>query len=174
MALQAYEAATGLLKRAKQKVPAELWNNLGALRQRLGKLDSAERAYTYALKASAAAGSPDVFQSLNVTTTFNLARLREEKGHVAKAEASYVGLLQQHPNYIDCFLRLSACAIARGKAAESISWLKRGLEIEPHNADAWCMLGNVYLRERDYSQALILFSSCLQSLLAASLSPNPS
>ena len=35
-------------------MPAELWNNLGALRHRLGKLDSAEQAYNYALKVTAA------------------------------------------------------------------------------------------------------------------------
>eukprot|EP00966_Prymnesium_polylepis_P023255 535140-Prymnesium_polylepis.1 len=49
-ALKAYETAASLLKQSKQRLPAELWNNLGALRHRLGKLDSAEHAYLHALK----------------------------------------------------------------------------------------------------------------------------
>ena len=88
-ALAAYEKAASLLKAAQQRVPAELWNNLGALRHRLGKLDSAEQAYTYALKVAAAAGLTDEFEAANITATFNLARLREEKGDLREAESKY-------------------------------------------------------------------------------------
>ena len=45
MALTAYERAAAILKRAGRRVPIALWNNLGVLRQRLGKLGSAEQAY---------------------------------------------------------------------------------------------------------------------------------
>ena len=42
-ALKAYEKAAAVLQAlAAPSVPVELWNNLGAIRHRLGKLESAE------------------------------------------------------------------------------------------------------------------------------------
>jgi len=50
VALKSYERAAAILKRAQKRVPVELWNNLGALRLRLGKLESAEQAFSAALR----------------------------------------------------------------------------------------------------------------------------
>ena len=44
-ALKAYEKAAGQLRKSGGHATAQLWNNIGALRHRLGKLDSAEQAY---------------------------------------------------------------------------------------------------------------------------------
>ena len=49
-ALKAYEKAAGILKKPPHAgVPAELWNNLGSIRHRLGKLETAEQAYNHAI-----------------------------------------------------------------------------------------------------------------------------
>jgi len=160
-ALKAYETAASLLKQSKQRLPAELWNNLGALRHRLGKLDSAEHAYLHALKVSSAAGFENEFDDSNITSTFNLACLRQERGEIALAEAKFKGILTAHPNYTDCYLRLSSCAAARGSPQEAIAWLKRCIDLDPLNPDTWSMLGNVYMGERDYTQAHACFDKVL-------------
>ena len=51
-ALKAYEKAAGILKRPPSTVPPELWSNLGTVRHRLGKHETAEQAYGYAIKMS--------------------------------------------------------------------------------------------------------------------------
>ena len=55
-ALKAYEKAAAVLERSQRAVPVELWNNLGAIRHRLGKLESAEEAYRRALRVSGRGG----------------------------------------------------------------------------------------------------------------------
>lgn len=82
------------------KVPAELYNNVAVLRHILGKLDKAEHAYDSAIVASGA----DIkdYRSQNVTTTYNLARLKEEQSKFDEAEELYKGILKEHPNYVDC------------------------------------------------------------------------
>ncbi|KAL1512117.1 hypothetical protein AB1Y20_005386 [Prymnesium parvum] len=156
-ALTAYETAASLLKRSKHTIPAELWSNIGALRHHLGKLESAEKAYNYALRVSEKAGFKDAFEPNNITTTFNLALLHEQKGELSIAESRYKGILERHPNYVDCFLRLSSCAAVRGSISEATSWLRRGIDIDGTNADLWTALGNLFMREREYHQAHTCF-----------------
>ena len=44
-----------------------------------------------------------------------------------KATEAYKALLREHPTYLDCFLRLSACAKQEGRTAEAVGW--RSLEL---------------------------------------------
>jgi len=156
-ALKAYEKAAGILKRAQRRVPLELWNNLGALRHRLGKIDSAEQAYMHALKA----GKDSPVDEQNVTTSFNLARLWETKGEMDRAEKRYKEILKQHPNYVDCFLRLAAISKARGNLPLAVTWVKRGLDVEPLNPDAWCTLGGLQMAQRNWHAADASFKQVL-------------
>ena len=71
-----------------------------------------------------------------VTIAFNQARLWEEQGEGARAEARYREILAEHPSYLECFLRLSACAKARGVHAEAVKWAKFALDVDPMSADA--------------------------------------
>lgn len=65
-----------------------------------GKIESAERSYMRALEAS---GFPiSDFKAQNITTTYNLARIKEVQYKYEEAEQMYKGILKEHPNYIDC------------------------------------------------------------------------
>lgn len=74
----------------------------------------------------------------------------------------------RHPNYIDCFLRLSSCACARGSSSDGAAWLKRGIEVDPKSADLRTSLGNLHLREGDYIQALLAHSFPISATLRTS------
>lgn len=45
---------------------------------------------------------PDHYNSVAVTTTYNLARIIEEQYQYQQAETFYKNILKEHPNYIDC------------------------------------------------------------------------
>jgi RNA polymerase-associated protein CTR9 len=81
-------------------VPAELYNNVAVLRHILGKHQKSEQAYQSAIAATGF----DIkeYRSQNVTTTYNLARLKEEMCQFDEAEELYKGILKEHPNYVDC------------------------------------------------------------------------
>lgn len=45
---------------------------------------------------------PQYYNSIAVTTTYNLARLNESLCLYDKAEKLYKDILREHPNYVDC------------------------------------------------------------------------
>jgi len=44
------------------------------------------------------------FNSITVTTTYNLARIYEVLCQFQKAEGFYKDIIKEHPTYIDCIL----------------------------------------------------------------------
>lgn len=58
---------------------------------------------------------PQHYNSIAVTTTYNLARIFEAQCQFQKAEIFYKDILKEHPNYIDCtytpIILLYFCAI---------------------------------------------------------------
>lgn len=61
---------------------------------------------------------------LNVTTTFNLARTHEDAARPVEAEQLYRAILERHPQYVDCHLRLGLMAKARGRLMEAANSFK--------------------------------------------------
>ena len=157
---KAYEKAAGLIKKLRT-VPAEIWNNLGAIRHRLGKLDTAEQAYGYALKVRTLKGV-DEYDVSCVSTQYNLGRLYEDQGEVERAINKYKAILERYPNYLEAFLRLTACEEAAGRPAEAIGWAQKVLMIHPRSADAYCQLGNLYLAVNDLRKAEGTFTEVLK------------
>lgn len=45
---------------------------------------------------------PQYYNSITVTTTYNLARLNESLCQFDRAEKLYKDILKEHPNYVDC------------------------------------------------------------------------
>ena len=171
-ALKAYEKAAGLLKKPPSTVPPELWNNVGGIRHRLGKLESAETAYNYAIKsatlvAGADGGDGAEYSAACVTTQFNLGRLYEERGEAERAAAKYKDILRHHPNYPGCFLRLADCALASGDTLGAIGWAQKELTLHPKQPEALCTLANIYLANRDYKRAEATLLMCKDDTYAA-------
>ncbi|VVD02268.1 unnamed protein product [Leptidea sinapis] len=88
-------------------IPAEILNNVAALHYRLGNLSDAKKYLEEALereKSDAESLDAQYYNSIAVTTMYNLARLNEALCLYNKAEKLYKDILKEHPNYIDCYL----------------------------------------------------------------------
>ena len=148
---KSYEKAAGLIKKVRT-VPAEIWNNLGAIRHRLGKLDMAELAYGYAIKVRTLKGA-DEYDASCISTQYNLGRLYEDQGELQKASDKYLAILRHHPTYLEAFLRLTAVEDAAGRPLEAIGWANKAHMVHPRSADALCQLGNLYLQVHELKKA---------------------
>ncbi|PRD23689.1 UNVERIFIED_CONTAM: RNA polymerase-associated protein [Trichonephila clavipes] len=150
-ALSGYGTATSILKdQVGADVPPEILNNVGALHYRLGNLLDAKKFYEASLDRARTDAEHDehYYNSISVTTTYNLARLFESFSQFDKADRLYKTILREHPNYVDCkiiiavlvfsllvfsnnnsYLRLGCMARDRGQIYEASDWFKEALQV---------------------------------------------
>jgi len=78
---------------------------------RLGNLEEAKKNLEDSLSRSKieAEQDPQYYNSITVTTTYNLARLNESLCQFDRAEKLYKDILKEHPNYVDCTYGLCLC-----------------------------------------------------------------
>ena len=71
---------------------------------RLNNLEEAKKNFEESLARAQAEAEvdPQYYNSIAVTTTYNLARLNESLCLFDKAEKLYKDILKEHPNYVDC------------------------------------------------------------------------
>uniref|UniRef100_UPI00358F4B51 RNA polymerase-associated protein CTR9 homolog isoform X2 n=1 Tax=Myxine glutinosa TaxID=7769 RepID=UPI00358F4B51 len=163
--LSAYGTATRILKEKVQAdVPPEILNNVGALHCRLGNLGEARKYYTAALERAQAEAEQDdqYYSSISVTTTYNLARLYEAMSEKQSAEPLYKGILREHPNYVDCYLRLGCMARDKGNYYEASDWFKEALQINQDHPDAWSLIGNLHLAKQEWGPGQKKFERILK------------
>ncbi|CAH3158758.1 unnamed protein product [Porites lobata] len=164
-ALQAYGTASRLLKeKVKADVPPEILNNVGALHFRLGNLNEAKRFYESSLERCKQESQADesYYNAISVTTTYNLSRLHEAMCEFDKAEALYKNILREHPNYVDCYLRLGCMARDRGQIYEASDWFKEALQINQDHPDAWSLIGNLHLAKQEWGPGQKKFERILK------------
>jgi len=164
-ALQAYGTASRLLKeKVKADVPPEILNNVGALHFRLGNLNEAKRFYESSLSRCKQESQADesYYNAISVTTTYNLSRLHESLCEFDKAEALYKNILREHPNYVDCYLRLGCMARDRGQIYEASDWFKEALQINQDHPDAWSLIGNLHLAKQEWGPGQKKFERILK------------
>ncbi|KAJ1630718.1 hypothetical protein T492DRAFT_592674 [Pavlovales sp. CCMP2436] len=172
-ALEAYAQAVDACRARRQPTPPALWNNLGVLRARLGKAQDAEEALLRALKLAGApqpaAGGGEAgpagalpLAGVQVTCTYNLARLLEMNGELARAEEKYTAIARAHPTYADAFVGLASCALARGQRADAEARLRQASELNPAHADTRCLLGRLHAGAREWHRAKQAFDAVLR------------
>lgn len=136
--LQAYATATNILKeKVKAEIPSEILNNVAALHYRLENLLEANQKLEFALQRAKIEGQHDMqyYDSISVTMTYNLARLNEAMCSFDKADKLYKNILKEHPNYIDCYLRLGCMARDKGLIFVASDFFKDALKINTENPD---------------------------------------
>ncbi|XP_067928007.1 RNA polymerase-associated protein CTR9 homolog [Watersipora subatra] len=152
-ALTAYGKATSILReKVEADVPPEILNNVAALHFRLGNLSDAQKYYEASLERSKRESEHDehYYSAISVTTTYNLARLYEARNEDNRAEKLYKNILKEHPNYVDCYLRLGCMARDRGQIYEASDWFKEALQINQDHPDAWSLIGNLHLAKQEW------------------------
>lgn len=174
-ALKAYARAAQILEKRRDRMPREMASNIGALYHRRGKLTRAGKYYVQALRLAAlehgvaADRYEDVrFHARNVTITYNLARLHEDQGLHADAKALYLGILREHPNYVDCYLRLGCMARDQGLLREAARWFQRPIDTlraAGLSAEACVLLGNMHITTGELDKARDVFSLLLADRL---------
>ncbi|KAJ3593998.1 hypothetical protein NHX12_006330 [Muraenolepis orangiensis] len=164
-ALSAYGTATRILQEKVQAdVPPEILNNLGALHFRLGNLGEAKKYFLASLERAKAEGEHDehYYSAISVTTSYNLARLHEALCEYHEAEKLYKNILREHPNYVDCYLRLGAMARDKGNFYEASDWFKEALQINQDHPDAWSLIGNLHLAKQEWGPGQKKFERILK------------
>ncbi|XP_072516793.1 RNA polymerase-associated protein CTR9 homolog [Salminus brasiliensis] len=164
-ALSAYGTATRILQEKVQAdVPPEILNNLGALHFRLGNLGEAKKYFLASLERAKAEGEHDehYYNAISVTTSYNLARLYEAMCEYHEAEKLYKNILREHPNYVDCYLRLGAMARDKGNFYEASDWFKEALQINQDHPDAWSLIGNLHLAKQEWGPGQKKFERILK------------
>ncbi|KPJ14381.1 RNA polymerase-associated protein CTR9-like [Papilio machaon] len=165
--LNAYSTAMKILKdKVNADIPAEILNNVAALHYRLGNLNEAMKYLEEALereKADAKTLDAQYYNSIAVTTMYNLARLNEALCIYNKAEKLYKDILKEHPNYIDCYLRLGCMARDKGRIYDASDWFKEALKVNTEHPDTWSLLGNLHLAQQEWGPGQKKFERILQN-----------
>ncbi|TMW60601.1 hypothetical protein Poli38472_000643 [Pythium oligandrum] len=172
LAISSYIAAEKVMQHASENVPYELYVNLGALQQRVGKNADAVKSFKRALMqlhsdydgkldSKDTDGDEDMLEepelpkvtSENATILYNMALIYEDLGDHELAKLIYESILEVFPKYIDCLLRLGCMIRDRGDEEEAKKKFEQALLVDPHCADACILQANMYLQRREWSHA---------------------
>lgn len=132
---------------------------------RLNNLDESKNNLEESLTLSKAEAEhdPQYYNSIAVTTTYNLARLNEALCIFDKSEKLYKDILKEHPNYVDCYLRLGCMARDKGQIYEASDWFKEALRINNEHPDAWSLMGNLHLAKMEWGPGQRKFERVLKN-----------
>lgn len=72
--------------------------------------------------------------------------------------------ITEHPNYVDCYLRLGCMARDRGQIYEASDWFKEALQINNEHPDAWSLIGNLHLAKQEWGPGQKKFERILKVL----------
>lgn len=164
--LAAYGQATNILtEKVNADVPAEILNNVAALNYRMGNLQEAKTKLEQALeraKIEAEEHDAQYYDSISVSMTYNLARLYEEMCEYDKADKLYKDILKEHPNYIDCYLRIGCMARDKGLIFVASDYFKDAQKINMNHPDTRSLLGNLHLAKMQWTLAEKNFDAILK------------
>lgn len=164
--LQAYATATQILKeKVNEDIPPEILNNVAALHFRLDNLQEAQAKLEQAMERAKAEAEHDshYYDSIAVTMKYNMARLNEAMCSFDSADKLYKVILKDHPNYIDCYLRLGCMARDKGLIFVASDFFKDALKISKENPDTRSLLGNLHLMKMEYSHGQKHFETILKN-----------
>lgn len=164
--LNAYGTAINILTTmVHDEIPPEILNNVAALHYRLGNLEMAKEKLEKALERAKEESQHDshYYDSISVTMSYNLARLNEEMCIYDKADKIYKDILKEHPNYIDCYLRLGCMARDKGLIFVASDFFKDALKIKMDNPDTRSLLGNLHLAKMQWALGQKNFEQILKN-----------
>jgi RNA polymerase-associated protein CTR9 len=87
---------------------------------------------------------------------FNIARCNEAQGASETALEGFNEILQEHPDFVDCYLRIGYILAARGQHADAEKKFLECAELEEGRQEAWTALCMTKLRRKDWSKAKVL------------------
>lgn len=101
------------------------------------------------LQAAKIPGSAGLAPANQITLGFNLARIKEENGRLTEAGKEYKEILENFPNYLDCYFRLAMIARAQGDYNKAFEWAHKALDlkqgVQGKDANALALTGEFLL-----------------------------
>lgn len=166
--LNAYATATQILKeKVQEDIPPEILNNVAALHYRLGHMTEAKSKLDAAIERAKIDAEQEqdgqYYESIMVTMKYNLGRLNEAMCSFDKADQLYKEILKEHPNYIDCYLRLGCMARDKGLIFVASDFFKDALKINTENPDTRSLLGNLHLAKMQWTLGQKNFETILKN-----------
>lgn len=120
-----------------------------------------EAAYQFTV--SEIQSDPIYYGAIGITISYNIGRLYEAKHEYDLAEKTYRSIIEKHPQYLDCFLRLGCMCRDRGQIHEASEWFKEALRINQTNPNIWSLIGNLHLDKEQLGPAQHQFDRILKS-----------
>ncbi|KAJ3128608.1 protein required for normal CLN1 and CLN2 G1 cyclin expression [Physocladia obscura] len=148
IALKGYLHALSILEADSSDLTAvEILNNIGALYHRDAQTQSDYNAalsyYERALLAAEASKDSNSGKyDLRITIKYNMARLHEAVGQLSQAKSEYQSILEEHPSYFDCYLRLASMTT---NFEESRAFIRKGLFVD--RKSSLLMLGTSFFED---------------------------
>jgi predicted O-linked N-acetylglucosamine transferase (SPINDLY family) len=144
------QAARALLK--KYPKHGFTWKVLGAVLQRLGKLDESLEAK----KKSSELLPQDAEAAYNLGNAFN------EAGRFDEAKESYLRAIKVNPNFIKANYNLALVFSKTNQIEKAIEHYKREIQINPTFAEAHSNLGNLLKNSGDLDAAQVAYKKALE------------
>lgn len=158
--LAAYETAIKIFKEKVQMddIPPEILNNVAALHYRMNNLTEAKKYYEQSLQRCRSEvevneAQSGYYSSISTTINYNMARLFESLNESEQAVREYKDILREHPNYIDCYLRLGCIARDRGQINDASYWFKEVFRVSQNHPDGWSLIGNMHMAKQEWGPA---------------------
>eukprot|EP00056_Hartaetosiga_gracilis_P009401 m.135058 g.135058 ORF g.135058 m.135058 type:complete len:1193 (+) comp13117_c0_seq8:51-3629(+) len=167
-ALECFETAQKMLRDIDQPLPPELVNNIASLYTMEEKYELAEKLYDEALamcvisneiKEEYSEDDIAFYKGMEVTVTYNKARLFEMQKETEKALELYNSILKNHSDYGDCVLRKGCIERDRDNIKDAINHFKEAVALD--DVVSRTLLGGLYIMKRQYKQAETLFINIL-------------
>jgi RNA polymerase-associated protein CTR9 len=105
---------------------------------------------------------PWFLNALQSTIRYNIARLFETRGEYDTARNQYKEILNIHPAYDDCMLRLGAIEQSKGNNESALEYFSDALALDPTNAKAWFMIGHYHMISKNNRVARKSFDKALE------------
>eukprot|EP00191_Tetraselmis_sp_GSL018_P024283 CAMPEP_0177627260 /NCGR_PEP_ID=MMETSP0419_2-20121207/31106_1 /TAXON_ID=582737 /ORGANISM="Tetraselmis sp., Strain GSL018" /LENGTH=1041 /DNA_ID=CAMNT_0019128397 /DNA_START=74 /DNA_END=3200 /DNA_ORIENTATION=+ len=147
-ALSAYTKALELIQQGGGTAMecAQMVNNTAVLTYRLGDVQEAKHLMKRALEHAAADGGGQA-------ALFNMARVHEASSNFKEAAELYKELLEEHPGYTACYLRLAHMEKVEGRRDSAQDWVQKALDRSPRNRDALTMMAMMHMERRRWLDA---------------------
>eukprot|EP01125_Pyxidicula_operculata_P017886 TRINITY_DN6313_c0_g1_i2.p1 TRINITY_DN6313_c0_g1~~TRINITY_DN6313_c0_g1_i2.p1 ORF type:complete len:849 (-),score=179.17 TRINITY_DN6313_c0_g1_i2:41-2587(-) len=105
--------------------------------------------------------SAKLFHPINVSITFNLARLYEDDHQYQIASQLYKAILKEHSTYLEAYLRLGYMASSKGEVLTANELFKEIFSFDRENAHAWLASANLSLNTHQWQNAQKVFEKIL-------------
>jgi protein O-GlcNAc transferase len=93
-------------------------------------------------------------ESLDIDNAFSRALKLHRSGHLGQAEETYLGILNEDPDFVPALINVGALLRTRGKPQEAVGFYERALTQNPQDANVYSNLGHALINLGRYPEAL--------------------